>query len=85
MVFTALQATVYFAVKTLMNPKHPAQCWFAPPIHITAPEGSVVNAMPPAAVYSRTDIAQRLVDMIFAALRRSSPTEWWPPRPGAFW
>ncbi len=70
MVFTALQATVYFAVKTLMDPNIPPNAGLHRPIHITAPEGSVVNAVPLAAVYSRTDIAQRLVDMIFAALAR---------------
>jgi N-methylhydantoinase B len=68
MVFTALQATVYFAVKTLVDPGIPPNAGFHRPIHITAPLGSVLNATPPAAVYSRTDIAQRLVDMIFAAL-----------------
>ena len=68
MVFTALQATVYFAVKTLVDPGIPANAGLHRPIHIEAPLGSVVNATPPAAVYSRTDIAQRLVDMIFAAL-----------------
>jgi N-methylhydantoinase B len=68
MVMTALQATVYFAVKTLVDPDIPANAGFHRPIHVSAPPGSVLNATPPAAVYSRTDIAQRLVDMIFAAL-----------------
>ena len=68
MVFTALQATVLFAVKTLVDPDIPPNAGFHRPIHITAPLGSVVNATLPAAVYSRTEIAQRLVDMIFAAL-----------------
>ncbi|CAE6790322.1 hydantoinase B/oxoprolinase family protein [Paraburkholderia domus] len=68
MVFTALQATVFFAVRALVDPDIPANAGFHRPIHISAPAGSVLNSTPPAAVYSRTDIAMRLVDMIFAAL-----------------
>jgi N-methylhydantoinase B len=73
MVMTALQATVYFAVKVLVDPDTPANAGFHRPIHVSAPPGSVLNATPPAAVYSRTDIAQRLVDMIFAALSQTIP------------
>jgi N-methylhydantoinase B len=68
MVLTATLATVYFAVKTLVDPDIPANAGLYRPIHVTAPPGSVVNAVSPAAVYSRTEIAQRLVDMIFTAL-----------------
>jgi N-methylhydantoinase B len=68
MVFTALQATVYYVVKTLLDADTPANAGFHRPIRISAPAGSIVNAVPPAAVYSRHDVAQRLVDMIFAAL-----------------
>ena len=68
MVHTALLATVYFAVKALVDPDVPANAGFHRPITVTAPLGSVLNATAPAAVYSRTDIGQRLVDMIFAAL-----------------
>jgi N-methylhydantoinase B len=73
MVMTALQATVYFAVKVLVDPDTPANAGFHRPIHVSAPLGSVLNATPPAAVYSRTDTAQRLVDMIFAALSQTIP------------
>ncbi len=73
MVHTALLATVYFAVKALVDPEIPANAGFHRPIHVSAPLGSVLNSTPPAAVYSRTDIAQRLVDMIFAALAVTIP------------
>lgn len=73
MVLTATLATVYFAVKVLVDPDIPANAGFHRPIHVTAPLGSVLNATPPAAVYSRTDIAQRLVDMIYAALSAVVP------------
>jgi N-methylhydantoinase B len=68
MVKTALLATIYFAVKALIDPDIPVNDGFYRPISATTPEGSVLNAVAPAPVYSRTDIAQRLVDMIFAAL-----------------
>ncbi|WP_413726529.1 hydantoinase B/oxoprolinase family protein [Sodalis sp. RH16] len=68
MVYTALLATIYFAVKALIDPDIAVNEGFYRPIHVNAAEGSVLNSLPPAAVYSRTDIAQRLVDMIFAAL-----------------
>ncbi len=73
MVMTATLATVYFAVKTLVAPDVPANAGFHRAIHVSAPEGSVFNAVAPAAVYSRTDIAQRLVDLIFAALSEAVP------------
>ncbi len=73
MVETALLGTVYFAVKALIDPEIAANAGLHRVIHVTAPVGSVLNATPPAAVYSRTDIAQRLVDMILAAFSKSVP------------
>lgn len=73
MVFTALQATVYYVVKTLLDQDTPANAGFHRPIRISAPPGSIVHALPPAAVYSRHDVAQRLVDMCFAALAVAIP------------
>ena len=67
-VYTALLATVYFAVKVIVDPGTPANAGFHRPIHVRAPEGSVLNATPPAAVYSRTECLKRVVDMIFGAL-----------------
>ncbi|AHF79174.1 N-methylhydantoinase B, Amino acid transport andmetabolism (plasmid) [Sodalis praecaptivus] len=68
MVYTALLATVYFAVKAMIDPAIVVNEGFYRAIHVNAAEGSVLNARAPGAVYSRTDIATRLVDMIFAAL-----------------
>ncbi|AYD04024.1 hydantoinase B/oxoprolinase family protein [Neorhizobium sp. NCHU2750] len=75
MVMTATLATVYFAVKALVDPDIPANSGFHRAIHVTAPEGSLFNAVAPAAVYSRTDPGQRLVDLIFAALSQAIPEE----------
>jgi len=73
MVRTALLATVYFAVKAIIDPDIPVNGGFYRPIHAAAPESSVLNASAPAAVYSRTDFASRLVDMIFGALAPVMP------------
>lgn len=73
MVMTALLATVYFAVKALVDPDIPANAGFHRPIHVSAPLGSILNATAPSAVYSRTDLAPRLVDMIFAAFAPTLP------------
>jgi len=73
MVFTALQAIVYYVVKTLIDADTPANAGFHRPVRIIAPPGTVVNALPPAAVYSRHEIAQRLADMMLAALAQAIP------------
>lgn len=73
MVFTALQATVYYVVKCLAGAETPANAGFHRPIRITATPGTIVHATAPAAVYSRHDIAQRLADMCFAALSGAVP------------
>jgi len=73
MVFTMLQASVYYVIKTLIDADTPANAGFHRPITITAPLGSVVNAVAPAAVYSRHDVAQRLIDMMFGALAQAVP------------
>jgi N-methylhydantoinase B len=73
MVFTALQAIVYYVVKTLIDGDTPANAGFHRPVHIVATPGTVVNALPPAAVYSRHEVAQRLADMMLSALARAIP------------
>jgi N-methylhydantoinase B len=73
MVFTALQAIVFYVVKTLIDADTPANAGLHRPVHIVAPKGTVVNALPPAAVYSRHEVAQRLADMMLAALSQAVP------------
>ena len=73
MVFTALQAIVYYVVKTLIDGDTPANAGLHRPVRIIAPAGTVVNALPPAAVYSRHEVAQRLADMMLAALSQAIP------------
>jgi len=73
LVYTALQATVYYALKAILDPTIPPNGGYYRAIRIVAPEGSVVNAQSPAAVAGRTDVAQRVADVIFGALAQAVP------------
>ena len=45
MTYTALLSTVYYAVKTLVDPTILPNAGLARPLHVTAPEGTVVNCV----------------------------------------
>jgi N-methylhydantoinase B len=73
LVWTGLLATVYYAVKTLVGPDIPANAGLARPIHVSAPPGTMLNCTAPAAVNSRTQTCQRVVDLIHGALAPAIP------------
>ncbi len=73
MVWTALLATVYYAVKTVVDPTILPNAGMYRPIHVTAPSGSIVNCDPPGAMDMRTQTAQRVVDLIHGALAEAVP------------
>ena len=73
MVWSALLATVYYAVKAVVAPEVPPNAGFQRPIRINVPEGSLLNAREPAAVGGRTDTCQRVVDAILGALSQAVP------------
>lgn len=73
MVWTALLATVYYAVKTVIDPTILPNAGFYRAIKVTAPEGSIVNCKAPAAVAYRTQTCQRVVDLIHGALAQAVP------------
>ena len=72
-VYLALVATVYYALKALLDPTIPANGGFYRAIRVTAPEGSIVNAEAPAPVAWRTQTCQRIADVIFGALAPALP------------
>ena len=74
-VYLALVATVYYALKALLDPTIPANGGFYRAIRVTAPEGSIVNALPPAPVAWRTQTCQRVADVIFGALAPALPEQ----------
>ena len=73
MTYTALLSTVYYAVKTLVDPTILPNAGLARPIHVTAPQGTVVNCVSPAAVNGRLGACQRVVDLIHGALAPALP------------
>jgi N-methylhydantoinase B len=73
LVWTGLLATVYYAVKTLVGPEIPANAGLFRPIHVFAPPGTMLNCVAPAAVNSRTQTCQRVVDLIHGALAAAIP------------
>lgn len=73
-VWTGLYASVYYAVKTLIDPDIDPNAGLYRPIHIEATLGSVVNCEAPAAVNGRSETCQRIVDLIMGALADAVPT-----------
>lgn len=73
MVWQALMATVFYAVKAVFAPKVPTNAGFQRPINVHAAKGSLVNAYEPAPVGGRTDTCQRVVDTIMGALSHIVP------------
>ncbi|MFT3687898.1 hydantoinase B/oxoprolinase family protein [Paenirhodobacter sp.] len=70
---TALLATVYYAVKTVVDPTVLPNAGLARPLHVTAREGSILNCAHPAAVDGRITACQRVVDLIHGAFARVVP------------
>jgi N-methylhydantoinase B len=72
-VMTGLQATVYYAVKSVVDPTVLPNAGLSRPLHISAREGSILNCVHPAAVYSRVAACQRVADLVFGALAQAAP------------
>jgi N-methylhydantoinase B len=71
----ALRASVYYAVKALLDPDiAPNEGLFAP-IEIYAPPGTITNPEHPAAVGARSITAQKVAGAIFGAFRGLLPRE----------
>jgi N-methylhydantoinase B len=73
MVYTALVSAVYYAVKTVVDPSILPNAGLARPLTVTAPEGSIMNSVHPAAVNGRLSMCQRVVDLVHRALAEAVP------------
>ncbi len=62
-----------FAMKAAISPEVPHNEGAFRPVHITAPEGSILNCRPPAAVASRHLVGHFLPSLIFGALSPAIP------------
>ena len=74
------RSACYFVVRCLTAPDLPSSGGAFAPVTVTAPEGSIVNARPPAAVAAgNVETSGRIVDTVFAALGEAASGS----RPGA--
>ncbi|WP_158745346.1 hydantoinase B/oxoprolinase family protein [Acidisphaera sp. L21] len=73
MVYTALLSTVYYAVKTVVDPSILPNAGLARPLHVSARPGSVLHCVHPAAVNGRIGPCQRVVDLIHGAMAQVVP------------
>ena len=73
MTYTALLATTYYVVKSVIDPTILPNAGLARPLTITAPQGSILNCTRPAAVNGRLQTCQRVADMILGALAQAVP------------
>ena len=76
--FNAVEAVtrscLYYAVRVATDPTIPANGGCYRPISLTAPEGTIVNARPPAAVAAgNVETSQRIADVLLGALAQAAP------------
>src|SRR5262245_23773871 len=68
------RAACYFVVRCLTAPDLPSSGGAYEPVAVSAPEGSLLNARPPAAVAAgNVETSGRVVDVLFAALAAATP------------
>jgi len=67
------ESAVYFAILAILDPTIPANFGVYKPIKITAPEGTVVNAQPPAPVVGRNAITHTIVNAMMMGLSQVVP------------
>jgi N-methylhydantoinase B len=68
-----LQASVLYALKVLVDPDGPTNHGMLEPVRFIAPEGSIVNAVFPAATAARAQSCQRVIDIVLGALSEALP------------
>jgi N-methylhydantoinase B len=68
------RSACFFVVRCLTAPDLPACGGAFAPVTVLAPEGSLLNARPPAAVVAgNTETSSRIVDVVFAAFGQAVP------------
>jgi N-methylhydantoinase B len=68
------RAACVYAVRVVCDPDGPPSAGAWRPVRISAPEGSLLNARPPAAVVGgNVETSSRVADLVFAALARFAP------------
>jgi N-methylhydantoinase B len=73
-VFAITYSATFYVFRCLLGEDVPACAGLMDPIDVRAPEGSVVNARPPAAVAAgNVETSQRIVDVLLRALAQAVP------------
>jgi N-methylhydantoinase B len=68
------ESAVFYAFRCLLDEQVPATSGLMRPIRVVAPEGTIVNARPPAAVAGgNVETSQRMVDALLRALAKAIP------------
>ncbi len=75
MTFNAAQSAVYYVLKAMLDPDLPNNHGLIRAVEISAPLGTLVNAVHPAAVAGRANTSQRVVDVIIGALAQALPEQ----------
>jgi N-methylhydantoinase B len=70
---SATRSAIAYAVKALLDPDVPNNQGAFDAIEWTAPSGTIVNAIYPAAVANRAHTVQRIIDVIIGALAKAIP------------
>ena len=71
----ATMASVCFALQALIDPECPNNQGLLDSVEISAPPGTAVNAVAPAAVAARAHTCQRIIDVVFGALAPALPEQ----------
>ncbi|MGQ0849407.1 MAG: hydantoinase B/oxoprolinase family protein [Actinomycetota bacterium] len=68
------RSCLYYAVRVAADPTIPANGGCYRPLHLYAPAGTLVNALPPAAVAAgNVETSQRIADVLLGALAQAAP------------
>jgi N-methylhydantoinase B len=68
------ESAVYYVVRCITDPDVPPNQGCYDPVTVSAPEGSLLNPRPPAAVVGgNVETSQRVTDVVFAALAEAAP------------
>jgi N-methylhydantoinase B len=68
------RSAAYFAVRVLTDPDAPPSAGAFRPVEVTAPEGCLLNARPPAAVAAgNVETSSRVADLVISALGQATP------------
>jgi len=73
-VFPITWAACFYVLRCLLAEDAPATAGLMNPVSVTAPEGTIVNARPPAAVAGgNVEASQRITDVLLRALAKAAP------------